>query len=99
MKQVELTLWPEEAFDEERLPQILAQKLGVKEGSNKAIKIIKRSIDARSKKVCVRFQCEIIPTSEKNTTDYTRKYDSVQNARQVLIVGAGPAGLFAALRL
>jgi uncharacterized FAD-dependent dehydrogenase len=100
MKQVELTLWPEEAFNEEELPKILAQKLGIKDDGNTRIKIVKRSIDARSKKVCVRFQCEIIPaTEERSPTQRIREYKRVNDKRQILIIGSGPAGLFAALRL
>jgi uncharacterized protein len=100
MQNVELTLWPEEAFNEDLLPQIILNKLGLNDDGSTYVRIVKRSIDARSRKVCIRFQCEIINASEKGPIiQYTRAYKSVKDARQVLIVGSGPAGLFAALRL
>jgi uncharacterized FAD-dependent dehydrogenase len=99
MQNVELTLWPEEAFNEDLLPQVILNKLGLK-NDGVYVRIIKRSIDARSKKVCIRFQCEIIKASEKGPTiQYERSYKNVQQAKQVVIIGSGPAGLFAALRL
>jgi uncharacterized FAD-dependent dehydrogenase len=98
MKLIELTLWPEEAFDNDHLPKILATKAGIRNDSEK-IRIIKRSIDARSKKVCVRFQCEIVPISDEKKFFDVSNYQSVHRAKPVLIAGAGPAGLFAALRL
>ncbi len=99
MKNVDLVLWPEEAFNESLFPDILYEKLGIKNDGGVYIHIVKRSIDARSKKVCVRFQCELIPVAERNLTTYSKNYKEVNKAKQVLIVGAGPAGLFAALRL
>jgi uncharacterized protein len=100
MQNIELTLWPEEAFNEDLLPQIILDKLGLKDDGSAYVRIVKRSIDARSRKVCIRFQCEIINASEKGPTiQYIRAYKNVKDARQVLIVGSGPAGLFAALRL
>jgi uncharacterized FAD-dependent dehydrogenase len=61
---------------------------------------LKRSIDARSRKVVVRLQCEIVEGSRKKPIiTYQKSYPDVSKSKQVLIVGAGPAGLFAALKL
>jgi uncharacterized FAD-dependent dehydrogenase len=99
MRIVELTLWPEEAFHEELFPGILYQKLGLKNDGSVYVTPIKRSIDARSRKVCIRFQCEITPATEYKQPEYFKNYPDVRNSKQVIIVGSGPAGLFAALRL
>ena len=100
MQLVDLTLWPEEAFNEELFPGILYEKLGFKNDGSVYIHPVKRSIDARSKKVCVRYQCEIITAPEgKPPLSFAKEYPDVRHAKQVLIVGSGPAGLCAALRL
>lgn len=101
MQTTDLVLWPEEAFNEDLFPGILYQKLGLPENEGKHIRILKRSIDARSRKVCVRYQLEIVPASKKlPVISYQPPESSVKKeARRVIVIGAGPAGLFAALRL
>jgi uncharacterized FAD-dependent dehydrogenase len=100
MKTVELVLSPEEAFDEDQFEALLYQKLGLKKDGDVYIQPVKRSIDARSRQVVIRVQCELLSPSEKrSSTSYTKNYDDVSNKRQVIVVGSGPAGLFAALRL
>jgi uncharacterized protein len=100
MKIVELVLWPEEAFDESRFPGVLYEKLSIKDDGSVFITPLKRSIDARGKKVLVRFQCAILSRAEHEASvQFTKSYQDVRKARQILIVGSGPAGLFAALRL
>ncbi|MBL7858414.1 MAG: FAD-binding protein [Cyclobacteriaceae bacterium] len=100
MRTVELTLLPEEAFQENLFPDILYSKLGLKNDGSVIVRPVKRSIDARSRKVIVRFQCDILsPGEAKPEVSYSKDYKNVSQARQVLVVGSGPAGLFSALRL
>jgi uncharacterized FAD-dependent dehydrogenase len=96
-KTVELTLTPEEAFDETQFQASLHQKLKLSE-TDWYIKPVKRSIDARSRLVVVRLQVELI---RKPFTPEVLdvRYDDVSKKKEVIVVGAGPAGLFAALRL
>src|SRR5688572_21791800 len=98
MKQAEIVLSPEEAFSETLFPSILYQKLGIKNDGHFCVKPLKRSIDARSRNVVVRIQCEIAAISH-TTHDRTPRYPDVRSKKQAVIVGSGPAGLFAALRL
>jgi uncharacterized FAD-dependent dehydrogenase len=98
MRTTELTLWPEEAFNEDLFPGILYDKLGLPKDGSVLVNPVKRSIDARAKRVCVRFQCEIIQASEHHGIKEF-SYPDVRHAPRVVIVGSGPAGLFAALRL
>jgi uncharacterized FAD-dependent dehydrogenase len=98
MNQVELTLWPEEAFNEELFPSILYEKLQLKNDGSVYVKPLKRSIDARGKKVIVRMQCEILSPAEIQPP-IVRHYQDVSKNKRVIVVGSGPAGLFAALRL
>lgn len=100
MRTVELVLKPEEAFDEEKFKSLLYQKLSLKEDGDVLVRPIKRSIDARSKQVVVRIQCELIGREEAATSGAYRKPAAVsKDALPVIVIGAGPAGLFAALRL
>ncbi|QOI97897.1 MAG: FAD-binding protein [Flammeovirgaceae bacterium] len=98
MQTNELILTPEEAFRPELFQQVLYDRLGIQPGGEFWVRPVKRSIDARGKKVVVRVVCEIIPTTRKEEK-FHPDYPDVRKAGQVVIVGSGPAGLFAALRL
>src|SRR5690606_15982888 len=100
MKIAEVVLQPREAFDDALFPAVLYSKLGIPPDGDVVIRPVKRSIDARGKNVLVRIQCEIIPRNEAAANaGVITDYPSVKGSPQVLIVGSGPAGLFAALRL
>lgn len=99
-KTIEVQLSPQEAFDESAFKPALFQKLGIQDDGSVFINPIRRSVDARGKNVWVKVLVEIIPAKE--TTDkitYRKDYPYVSQAQPVIIVGAGPAGLFAAIRL
>lgn len=95
----EITLTPEEAFDTTSANAVIATKLGLPLDGSVPFKIVKRSIDARSRHVIVRMQCALYPDKKAPANPYSFQYPNIMNADPVIIVGAGPAGLFAALRL
>jgi uncharacterized protein len=98
-KTIELNLTPEEAFDELLFKPTLFQKLKLDE-ENYFIQPLRRSIDARGKDINVNILVEVIARRDSlPSASYQKKYDSVHLSPSVIIVGAGPAGLFAALRL
>lgn len=98
MSIIEIDLPPEEAFEEAVFKQAIFQRL--KLNPNEVyLHPLRRSIDARGKKVLVKFSVELIPVGEKNTPVTPINYHDVTCSEQVIIIGAGPAGLFAALRL
>ena len=99
-KTIELQLNPQEAFDELTFKSTLFSKLKLSDDGSVLINPLKRSIDARARKVVVKVLVEIVPAAEalKGTT-YHKNYPNVSKAKSVIIVGAGPAGLFAAIRL
>jgi uncharacterized protein len=99
MKTAEVSLLPEEAFDDQLFPAILHKKLNIPDDGSVYIRPVKRSIDARGKRVLVHVACEIIDKKEFTPTSFEINYPDVRNGRVVLIIGSGPAGLFAALRL
>ncbi|GGF45049.1 NAD(P)/FAD-dependent oxidoreductase [Echinicola rosea] len=99
-KEIQLRLSPEEAFDERRFEAAVCQSAGLDPAKDSiGIRPLKRSIDARGRKVKVNVRAEIFinetpPSRITATTDYR----DVSKGDAVIIVGAGPAGLFAALR-
>ncbi|RAW01429.1 NAD(P)/FAD-dependent oxidoreductase [Pseudochryseolinea flava] len=99
MRTVEITLSPQEAFDEALFNKAVYHKLGFREDDHVFIHPIKRSIDARSRQVIVRLQCEIYEGDKPPALTYNKNLPSVRDKKPVIVVGSGPAGLFAALRL
>ena len=100
MKQeINLSLTPKQASDEQFYKPILAEKLHVDEDRIRLINVRRKSIDARQRAIRINLGVEVfldeLPAEEK----IEFKYDLVDQKPQVIIVGAGPAGLFAALRL
>jgi uncharacterized protein len=94
----ELILSPREAFDDTLFIPTLYRKLSIPLSGDQVVQVIKRSIDARSRDVKVRVQYEIISRNQQPVLK-TRDYPSVHRKDPALVIGSGPAGLFAALRL
>jgi uncharacterized FAD-dependent dehydrogenase len=61
-------------------------------------KIVKKSIDARSRNVKIRMQIQFFDDAQTDKS-IQRNYQNVENKEEVIIIGSGPAGLFAALKL
>ncbi len=99
-KTIEVQLSPQEAFDERVFKPALFQKLGIQDDGSVSINPVRRSVDARGKNVWVKVLVEITPAKEAFAKiTYRKDYPNVSQAKPVIIVGAGPAGLFAAIRL
>ena len=97
-QEIEIVLLPEEKDDELLLKQKAAQSLKIALNRIQSVQIRKRSIDARSRQVVFRVKV-IVAIDELLTPEiFTVNYPSVTDKKPVLIVGAGPAGIFAALR-
>ncbi|RLD63839.1 MAG: FAD-binding protein [Bacteroidetes bacterium] len=99
-KIINLTLTPEQASDEKFYKLLAAKELKINQNKISFIRVINRSIDARSREVKVNLRLFIVfnePAPKKKEIVFT--YQNVKNKTEVLIIGSGPAGLFAALRL
>ncbi|MBO6497109.1 MAG: FAD-binding protein [Roseivirga sp.] len=97
-KTIKVTLRPEEAFNADLLQEAILKKSGIRE-SDVQVRPTKRSIDARSRNVKVNMEALIsIKEDLPPLISYKRDYPNVSHAEQVVIVGFGPAGMFAALR-
>ena len=98
-KELDLVLAPEIAFDAQQLEHQILKDARVKSEDVRFLHRIKRSIDARGRDVQVRVRADVYldnPPTDLISPQY--QYPDVTNAKRVVIVGAGPAGLFAALR-
>ncbi|MFN8237322.1 MAG: FAD-dependent monooxygenase [Chitinophagales bacterium] len=99
-KIIELQLPPEIGYDEVQLHQYLTSYLQVKDENHFQVRLLKRSIDARSRTIKVNLQVEVyVDELPEPLLQYHYAYHDVSKAKQAIVVGAGPAGLFAALRL
>lgn len=95
----ELRLAPDKAFDNHFIEKLLKRKHRYHAGQQFYFKLIKRSVDARKKKpvFSLRFKVYIDEKPEKSL--FEPIYNRVNRNKEVIIIGAGPAGLFAALKL
>ncbi len=98
IKEIEITCLSQERDDELALKKLASAKLKLNINRIFALKTLKRSIDARGKQVLYRLQIEVYVDENPSTEIFSVEYKNVREAKPVLIVGAGPAGLFAALR-
>ena len=101
ISEINLRLSPRQASDDESIRKAVADNLGLPVSEIHAVQIVRRSVDARQRKIFINLSLRVA-TGEDNTlpADYTPvEYKKLPDeAPQVVIVGAGPAGLFAALR-
>ncbi|MFZ4862314.1 NAD(P)/FAD-dependent oxidoreductase [Sphingobacterium sp. Mn56C] len=97
-KEIELAIAPEYRYDEAHIKQLGAQKLKVSLTRIKGFHIRKRSIDARSRAVVYRVRIVFFIDEEPVIQTFTSTTQQVHNGKPVIIIGAGPAGLFAAYR-
>lgn len=97
---VELKLLPQDAGNSQAIQKALFKKTGFDESRVKDFHIIRRSIDARKRPVRINLRIELATSAQSGgQLQQSFKHRKVNNGRDVIIVGAGPAGLFAALRL
>jgi uncharacterized FAD-dependent dehydrogenase len=100
IRQVQINLSPSAAADETQIKKIAATLAGVNVSDITSLHIIKKSVDARKKNIRINLSLEVITGDDdagQKISPFLPK--NVSASQEVIIVGAGPAGLFAALRL
>ena len=96
----QLRVLPEVAGSEQALKEYVSNEYGIDAGQINAVRILKRSIDARQRVVYVNLKIRVYRNEQPEGEEYTPvAYRDVSGGKQAVIVGAGPGGLFAALRL
>ncbi|MBR3514369.1 MAG: FAD-binding protein [Bacteroidaceae bacterium] len=100
MKDIALRLLPQQAASDAAIRQVLAQQTGIDTRRITATRILKRSIDARQRQVMVNLTVRMWVDEEPAEEAFQpTHYPNVEGKPAVVVVGAGPGGLFAALKL
>jgi uncharacterized FAD-dependent dehydrogenase len=100
-KNISLKLLPSEAVDESAIKKYAAANFAVPISAIKGYNILKRSIDARSKQAWINLSLQVFinePYKERELLHF-HFHEVKKSKKTVVIIGAGPAGLFAALKL
>ena len=100
IKELQIRVRPEIAAQDDRLKTYLADEEGLDVRTITGVRILKRSIDARQRQIFVNLKVRTYVNEEPADSVYQHtEYPNVEGKPQVIVVGAGPGGLFAALRL
>ncbi|MDD4515574.1 FAD-dependent protein [Massilibacteroides sp.] len=100
IKELQLRILPQEAANEDALKLVAARESGASIQSIQAVRVIKRSIDARQRTIFVNVKLRVFIDELPTEPEFESvEYKDVSGANSVVVVGAGPGGLFAALRL
>lgn len=99
-QELQIQVSPETAHRADMLKAFVSKKIAVPQDQISGVEILKRSIDARQKSIKINLKIQIFvnETPIKKVPELPL-YDDVSNSQEVLVIGAGPAGLFAALKL
>ena len=96
----DIRVLPNVAADLESVKSYISREKGIDSRTISHIRILKRSIDARHKPVYINLSIRVFVGEEPSDEGYVPiVYPNVSGKKQAIVVGEGPAGLFAALRL
>ena len=96
----QIRVQPQVAANEQALRSWLADEYGFDVRTVTAVRILRRSIDARQRTIFVNLKVRVFINEQPTDDEYQHtEYTDVSDRPQVIVVGAGPGGLFAALRL
>ena len=96
----QLRLLPQQAASEQTIKEFVSREKGFDARTITSVRVLRRSIDARQRTVFVNLKVRVYINETPDDDEYERiSYQDVSSAPAVIVVGAGPGGLFAALRL
>ncbi|MBE6186466.1 MAG: FAD-binding protein [Rikenellaceae bacterium] len=98
-KTITLQLSPKQSADVETYTAMACRQMGISRSDIALVRVVKRSIDARRSPVKVNLSLEVFVDQEPQPAPIHFDYPDVSHSTEVVVVGSGPAGLFAALRL
>lgn len=100
IRELQLRITPKEAYNEQSIRRYVAREQGWDERTICGVRTLRRSIDARQREVLVNLTVRVYINEEPERDIFEPvTYHDVSDRPQVIVVGAGPGGLFAALRL
>lgn len=100
IKELQLRVTPRDGYNEQSIRRYVAREQGWDERTITCVRTLKRSIDARQREVFVNLTVRVFINEQPPVEEFEPvEYHDVSEQPQVVVVGAGPGGLFAALRL
>lgn len=100
IQELQLRILPEQAASEQSIAAYVAREQGIDMRTVKSVRVLKRSIDARQRTVMINLKVRLYINEFPQDDEFPHiDYGDVSGKPQAVVVGAGPAGLFAALRL
>ena len=100
IQEYQIRVLPHQAVNEQAIITFLQKEKGVNASDVTHLRILKRSIDARQRTVMVNLKVRLYINEEPQDDEFTRiDYPCVEGKTSAIVVGAGPGGLFASLRL
>lgn len=100
LREYQIRVMPQVAASEDSIKDFVARENGFDVRTVKAVRVLKRSIDARQRTIFVNLKVRVYINEQPTDDAFVRtEYGDVSNSRRVIVVGEGPGGLFAALRL
>lgn len=100
IEEYQLRVLPQVAYKEESIKQYLAKEKGLDVRTLQHIRVLKKSVDARQRTIFINLKVRAYINELPQDDEYAHTdYPDVRNGKSVIVVGAGPGGLFAALRL
>ena len=100
IQEYQIRVLPEQAANEQNIKLFISKDKGLDARTIQAIRVLKRSIDARQRTIFVNLKVRVYINELPQDEEFVRtEYKNVEGKPQVIVVGAGPGGLFAALRL
>ena len=100
IQEYQIRILPEQAASEESISRFLVTDKGINPKDITHVRVLKRSIDARQRTIYVNLKVRVYLNEQPEDEEFIRtEYQDVEGHTEAIVVGAGPGGLFAALRL
>ena len=99
-KEYQIRVLPVVAASENAIKRYLAEEQGIDQRTINSVRVLKKSIDARQRTIFVNLKIRVYINEVPQDDEYEHtEYQNVEGRPQVVVVGEGPGGLFASLRL
>lgn len=96
----QVRMLPQQAASEAAMREFIAREKGIDARTIKHVRVLRRSIDARQRTIYINLKVRVYINEEPCDEEYIPvEYRDVSSAPAVVVVGAGPGGLFASLKL
>ena len=99
-KEYQIRVLPVVAASENAIKRYLAEEQGIYQRTINSVRVLKKSIDARQRTIFVNLKIRVFINEVPQDDEFEHtEYQNVEGRPQVVVVGEGPGGLFASLRL